>query len=143
MRVSGYAFGHTLKISFDLSSDEGLQLGGWQLDDVCVVANIKSVCGDGIKSPTEGCDEGAANSNAPDAKCRTYCRVASCGDGVVDSGEDCDEGFGGTETCSAQCKGVELPNTAGCDAGGSPHGAFALAGLVGLGLFGRRRRRRA
>ncbi|HWU86484.1 MAG TPA: hypothetical protein VN253_04390, partial [Kofleriaceae bacterium] len=144
VRVSGYAFGHMLQISLDLSSDEGLNLGGWQLDELCVVANINSVCGDGVKSRTEGCDEGDANSDLPNAKCRTYCRVASCGDGVVDSGEECDEGASGTETCSAKCELLELPNTGGCcDAGGArPYGSLALAGLVGLGLFGRRRRRR-
>lgn len=143
VRVSGYAFGTKLQISFDLSSDEGLHLGGWQLDDLCVVANIKSICGDGIKTPTEACDEGPGNSNAPNARCRTYCRVASCGDQILDNGEECDDGVGGTDTCSAKCESMELPGTGGCcDAGSSPHGAFALAGLVGLGLFGRRRRRR-
>src|SRR6185436_19401433 len=102
--VSGFAYGHTLKIAFDLTSDEGLHLGGWQDDDLCVVANVKSVCGDGVKTPTEECDEGLANSDAPDAPCRTYCRLAACGDGVADSDEDCDDGTAGSEACSPECK---------------------------------------
>ncbi len=31
--VSGYAYGHALEIGFELTSDEGLHLGGWQIDD--------------------------------------------------------------------------------------------------------------
>jgi hypothetical protein len=142
VRVSGYAFGHTLNLAFDLSSDEGLHLGGWQLDDLCVVANVKSVCGDGVKSLMEECDDGLANSNAPDATCRTYCRLSSCGDEIVDSEEECDDGPLGTETCSLECERVEPPDTGGCcGASRSPHGSLALAGLVGLTMLRRRRRR--
>ena len=144
VRVSGYAFSHTLNIGFELASDEGLHLGGWQLDDLCVVANTSSVCGDGVKSPMEACDEGAANSNAPDATCRTYCRVADCGDEIVDSDEECDGGVAGTETCSAECKRVGAPDGGGCcSSGRSPRGSLALAGLVGLTMLRRRRRRGA
>jgi hypothetical protein len=140
VRLSGYAYGHTLNIGFSLTSDEGLHLGGWQLDDLCVVANAKSVCGDGVKSPTEACDDGEANSNAPDASCRTYCRLADCGDEVLDSGEECDEGAVGTEACSPQCKRIELEGDGGCcSSSRSPAASLALSGLVGLLLLRRRR----
>lgn len=43
--LSGHASGHTLDIGFDLTSDQGLELGGWAIDDLCVVANVTSVCG--------------------------------------------------------------------------------------------------
>ena len=40
----------------------------------------------------EDCDEGEANSDEPDATCRTDCTAQRCGDGVEDSGEECDDG---------------------------------------------------
>src|SRR5262249_33103595 len=129
--LSGLAYGHTLKIGFDLSSDEGLNLGGWQIDDLCVVANIKSVCGDGVKSPTEEGEGGSATAGARDATCGTYCRPAACGDEIVDSGEECDEGVAGTATCSADCKRIDVPGGGGCcGAGRSPAGSFVLGGVV-------------
>lgn len=51
-----------------------------------------SVCGDGDINGAEMCDDGGANSNAPDAACRTNCQLKRCGDEVVDAGEDCDDG---------------------------------------------------
>jgi cysteine-rich repeat protein len=49
-------------------------------------------CGDGVTSAGEQCDDGAANSDAPDAACRLDCTLRSCGDGVVDpaAGEVCE-----------------------------------------------------
>ncbi|MFH2005677.1 MAG: DUF4215 domain-containing protein [bacterium] len=53
-------------------------------------------CGNGITDTavSETCDDGAANSNAPNAACRTNCQQRRCGDAVVDnlSGEVCDDG---------------------------------------------------
>eukprot|EP01052_Picozoa_sp_SAG31_P025668 SAG31_NODE_2264_length_6057_cov_6.828634_2_plen_781_part_00 len=51
---------------------------------------VCSVCGDGVQGYGEECDEGQANSDLPNALCRTNCKVASCGDGIVDDGETCD-----------------------------------------------------
>ncbi len=50
-------------------------------------------CGDGVTSAGEQCDEGAANSDAPDGTCRTDCTLARCGDGIVDpgAGEVCEQ----------------------------------------------------
>ncbi len=140
--VSGYAFGHTLDIAFDLQTDEGLNLGGWAIDDLCVVANRASICGDGIKNQFEQCDEGPNNADVPGA-CRTFCLLPTCGDGIVDDGESCDEGFGGTPTCSASCDFL-VQEDAGCcssSTGSSSEGALALGTFVGLLMFRRRRRR--
>ena len=49
--LSGKVPGHVFDVRWDLTADDGLNLGGWQLDDVCVVANVNSVCGDGVKTP--------------------------------------------------------------------------------------------
>lgn len=140
--VSGYAPGHTIRAGFDLTTDGGLELGGWALDDVCLVANVQSICGDGVKSITEACDLGAANSDAPSAACRTYCMPAQCGDSILDRDEECDHGVDGDATCNKSC---ELLDTGCCSTGGSPTGAGVLSLLVGwlLTRSSRRRERQA
>ncbi len=137
--LSGYQPGHTLDIAWDLTSDEGLQFGGWALDDVCVVANVNSVCGDGVVGPHEQCDDGPANADAPDA-CRTYCQLPTCGDQIIDKGEECDNGPAGDDSCTADCKLVKPPALGGCcSASRGAGGSWALAAIV-LGLMLRRRR---
>ncbi len=136
--LSGYFSGHTLEVGWEIKSDGGLQLGGWQLDDVCIVANPYSVCGDGVKSGSEQCDTGAANQDLPDV-CRTDCRAPTCGDGIVDSKEECDVGPDGDYLCSKQC--TIVGPEAGCCSSSGGSGSLLLAGLVG-GLVIRRRRRR-
>jgi cysteine-rich repeat protein len=66
-------------------------------------------CGDEIIDAKlyEACDDGAANSDAPDAACRLNCQAQRCGDGVVDplDLEECDDG--GNELgdgCDGSCK---------------------------------------
>lgn len=144
--LSGKAPGHVFDVRWDLTADEGLDLGGWQLDDVCIVANVNSVCGDGVKTPTEGCDEGARNSDEPNT-CRTYCQMPTCGDEIVDDGEECDRGLEGNASCTPECTSKEIPSLGGCcSTTGGPAGSFALGAFVGaLFLVGghRRRRRRA
>jgi len=137
--LSGYVAGNVFTVGWDLHADEGLHLGGWQLDDVCIVANINSVCGDGVRTPTEGCDDGAANADEPDT-CRTYCLRPACGDKIVDAEEECDHGDADA-TCSASCQDIELPTLGGCcQTGGGSTGPVLLGFVVG-GLVLRRRRR--
>lgn len=63
------------------------------------------VCGDGVVNGHEECDEGAANSDAPDASCRTDCTARRCGDAIVDpaAGEQCEQtaDCGSGYTCRA------------------------------------------
>ena len=137
--LSGFFTGHTLQVTFDLKSDPGLQLAGWTIDDLCVVANTNSICGDGIVSRSEECDHGAANADAPDA-CRTSCRAATCGDGIVDSNEQCDEGPTGGNECTKDCQNIVLPTLGGCcSSSRAPAGSLLLGASVLLVL--RRRRR--
>ena len=141
--VSGFAYGTKLNIGFDLTSDEGLQLGGWQIDDLCVVANVSSVCGDGVKTPTEECDDGDGNEDAS-GKCRTYCRFPACGDHIVDTSESCDDGADGSEDCTPMCTAKDSSTLSGCCSGSrGTGGAIALGALVSAMLFVPRRRRRA
>ena len=103
------------------------------------------MCGDGVKTPTEGCDSGKDNADAPDA-CRTYCQLPSCGDDIVDEGEQCDRGADGDASCTPMCMDKEIPTLGGCcSTSGGPAGSFAL-GAITFGLLfvgGHRRRRRA
>jgi len=135
--LTPFFYGHTLQVAFTLNSDPGLQLGGWQLDDVCVVANPNSICGDGVKTVTESCDEGSANSDTPD-HCRTWCKLPGCGDGIVDTGEECDES-GGTATCSDKCKIITVASDGCCSTGGGGAGSLTLG--IGIVALLRRRRR--
>jgi MYXO-CTERM domain-containing protein len=138
--VSGYQPGHTLDIRWDLTSDEGLQFGGWAIDDVCVVANVNGVCGDGVVTTHETCDLGSANADRPNT-CRTWCQLPACGDRIVDDGEACDDGPTGSATCTDACAAIEAPDLGGCcSVDRDPSGSAALAALV-LGLVLRRRRR--
>ncbi len=85
-------------------------------------SNIPTVCGDGIRTSDEACDDGNTN---PDDGCSSDCktvapgyscnppgkpchRVARCGDGVLVLPELCDDGnTAAGDGCSATCK-VEL-----------------------------------
>jgi len=136
--LTPFFFSHTLKLQFGLTSDPGLEFGGWTLDDVCVVANPNSICGDGIKTLTESCDNGSANADAPD-KCRTYCKLPQCGDGIVDTGEECDAGGSASATCDDKCKAIAVADGGCCSASG---GAGSLVLSLGVLATAVRRRRR-
>jgi hypothetical protein len=138
--VSGYQAGHTLEIGWDLTSDEGLEFGGWTIDDVCVVANVNGVCGDGVVTVHETCDNGAGNADVPNA-CRTWCQLPSCGDAIVDDGEACDVGTVGNGQCTATCEVVEAPSLGGCCSAARGAGSSCALGALVLGLVLRRRRR--
>lgn len=135
--LSPYFTGHTLKVRWDLKSDPGLQFGGWQLDDVCIVANPNSICGDGVVTASEQCDNGSANNDLPNL-CRTDCRLPMCGDGIIDTGEQCDDGSDGSPECSKMCKQTGAGG-GGCSSTGGGQGSLVLAFFVG-GLVLRRRR---
>ena len=134
VRITGLTTGHSLRVAWELSADPGLEFDGWNIDDVCVVANVNSICGDGVKSPVEACDDGERNGNHPNL-CRTWCQSPRCGDRIVDKMEECDQGPGGTSECTAQCK--SLVDEAGCCSSSST-GSAPLAFFVLLML--RRRR---
>ena len=70
----------------------------------------KSVCGDGVVTPDEACDLGAANNTGAHGTCNRDCTLPPrCGDGVVNGGEQCDDGsnaatYGGTaRVCGPGC----------------------------------------
>lgn len=62
-------------------------------------------CGNARLDAGESCDEGARNSNLPNASCRPDCSFARCGDRIVDPGETCDDGnLVNLDGCSALCQ---------------------------------------
>ena len=137
--LSGYFTGHTLQLAWHLKSDAGLQYAGWSLDDVCVVADPTSICGDGVRSEYEECDNGSSNADKPD-QCRTWCRLPTCGDGIVDSQEECDDGPAGSKTCTSKCTAIPpAPGGGCCSAAGGGGSSLWLAAVL-AGLLARRRR---
>ena len=137
-----------VKVRWSIDADEGFELGGWTLDDVCIVANLDSVCGDGRVSGAEQCDLGNDNADVADT-CRTNCRVPVCGDGIADALEQCDDGNDDpTDGCDDDCMIVDLdPGDPGgcCASSRGPGGnliAIALAMLGVLRPWSRRRRAR-
>ncbi|MFY0535480.1 hypothetical protein [Nannocystis pusilla] len=59
--ITPVTFSGTAQLTFRLSSDGGLELGGWTIDDVCIVGVEEApppVCGDGVIATGEGCDDG-------------------------------------------------------------------------------------
>lgn len=68
-----------------------------------LLTTCQSVCGDGVKTPDEVCDDGTAKNTGGYGKCNADCtRGPFCGDGIVqtDQGEECDS----TPGCSADCR---------------------------------------
>ena len=132
-----------IQVKFEMASDGGLQMGGWTLDDLCIVAWIPPRCGDGRVSTGEECDDGTQNSNVEPDACRARCLRAYCGDGVVDTGEECDDAnTDDHDGCSQTCTVEELALPAigcACDSRGEGAGApLLLFFLLAVFLFRRR-----
>jgi fibro-slime domain-containing protein len=74
-----------------------------------------TICGDGVPTPDEECDDGEDNTTTPQYdKCTTSCELGPfCGDGVKNGDEECDNGvnisgWGDTDpnACAPGCKAV-------------------------------------
>ncbi len=75
-----------------------------------VPPDTPDVCGDGVRGPSEACDDGPDNSNTRPNACRTNCQLPGCGDGVVDFEEECDDGNNiDADDCDRQCRGPAEP----------------------------------
>jgi cysteine-rich repeat protein len=145
--VSDFVAAGKVQVRFEIESDGGLQFGGWNVDDFCVVATPGVVCGDGQVTGGETCDDGPANSDSEPDACRTSCRAATCGDGVLDSSEVCDDGnLEDGDACSADCAhGDDRAGDCGCDATPRtpvPGGGPILITMLAAMLFGPRAARR-
>ena len=114
--LSAQAASGNVQVAFGLSSDEGLQLGGWTVDDLCIVGTpliATAVCGDGIIEAGEQCD-----------------------DGNTVSGDGC------SSTC--QLEGIDhMDPGGGCNTTSGDPAAPVVLALGALGYVLIRRRRRA
>lgn len=128
--LSGLFHGPQVQVGWELTADASFQLGGWALDDVCIVANPDSLCGDGVRAFSEQCDDGASNADKPDA-CRTDCNLPTCGDQIVDTGEECDHGAAGDATCSKKCQTI-YTDSGGCTTSGGGSGGLLVVGVLWL-----------
>ncbi|MEO7095210.1 MAG: MYXO-CTERM sorting domain-containing protein, partial [Polyangiales bacterium] len=82
--LTSYA-GGPVQLSFTLASDMARELGGWTLDEVCLVGvNKHAACGDSAVDDGEQCDDG--NTTAGDG-CSTTCTDESDG-GCCSAGTD-------------------------------------------------------
>ncbi len=105
----------SVQLEFALTSDQGLQFGGWTLDDVCIVGlrSAPGACGNGAMDGAEQCDDG--NTASGDG-CSATCAIEE------DTGDD-----------SGGC----------CSTGSGPGGSLVAVGLgAAVALVTRRRRRR-
>ena len=122
-------------LEWGLVSDGGLELGGWNIDQVCIVGHgavASGGCGDGYVQPLEQCDDG--NLDNGDG-CSSGCLIEDDSEPSGDTGAAIDE------------LGWD-PDGRGCGcvtASATVHESRGIAGLILLGLFGavgvRRRRR--
>lgn len=79
-------------VGFQLFSDGGLEMGGWTVDELCVVGYRPSVapppaCGNGLLEGLEQCDDG--NVAAGDG-CNAFCQLEGGGGETSDGGDDDD-----------------------------------------------------
>ncbi len=93
----------TVQIRFQMASDGGLQMGGWTIDDFCIVSyeatGPSATCGNGTVEVGEACDDG--NTAAGDG-CDAICQPEETNDAddegsfrVADSGCGCVTAGGG------------------------------------------------
>lgn len=80
--------GGTIQITWAIASDSSRELGGWTLDDVCLVGIGKhAVCGDGILDDGEQCDDGdTANGDGCDDSCGREIDTGCCQAGTNPGG---------------------------------------------------------
>ncbi|MBL9026673.1 MAG: MYXO-CTERM sorting domain-containing protein [Myxococcales bacterium] len=101
----------TVQVGFWLDTDQGLEMGGWTLDDVCIVALQTS-------APTDPCADGGCSDAGG----------AGAG-GAPEDGADPADGD------------LEAAGGCGCRTVGAPPDGRWLAGLLGLAALVARRRR--
>ncbi|HUQ05315.1 MAG TPA: DUF4215 domain-containing protein [Kofleriaceae bacterium] len=107
-----------VQVAFNIKSDQGLEMGGWTMDDVCIVGWSASLasCGDGTVGAGEQCDDG---NNVDGDGCSATC--------VDEDGTDPDDPNGDPEGgCCSTSKD-------------DPTGFFLLLSLTALVLARRRR----
>jgi MYXO-CTERM domain-containing protein len=144
--ITPVAFSGQIQLAFQLSSDGGLELGGWNLDDVCVVGVEEpppAICGDGVIAEGEGCDDGnSVDGDGCSATCSAETGEEPTGGPQSSTGDE-----PGTDTEQDEqdsATGGDATDTSGCGcrgAGGAGGSSAWMLALVALGGWRRPRRR--
>lgn len=146
--VTAAAADGLLTLELGLSSDGGLQLGGWTVDELCVVGFDAgaATCGNAILEAGEACDDG---NDAPGDGCEA-CQLTGEDDGGGPGGGGSDPGSGDDDDGDGDGRGdpdgdgPALDDDGlvdrGCVCSSSPQRDPILGALWLLGLFVRRRR---
>ncbi len=84
--VTPYVTDGSLRVTWRLATDFGKELGGWTLDDVCVVGlGNNARCGDGVLDEGELCDDGnTTDGDGCDPRCGE--EIIAGGGGCCDAG---------------------------------------------------------
>jgi MYXO-CTERM domain-containing protein len=143
--LSGAVVDGTVSFAFALASDGGLEMGGWTIDDVCVVgvnAAPAGICGDGLVDPGEGCDDG---NNVDGDGCSATCEpeAGTTGGAETETGTDTDtdtDTDDGSATAGIDLDLIDRGCVCAADPSAPSRGG-AWLGLALLGLALRRRRR--
>ncbi|MCA9552248.1 MAG: DUF4215 domain-containing protein [Myxococcales bacterium] len=95
-------------VTFHIQSDQGLEFGGWTIDDFCIVGFLppgQNICGNGNIEGLEVCDDGnLEDGDGCEANCTFSPGVVACGNGTVEAGEACDDGnLLNDDGCQADC----------------------------------------
>ncbi len=136
----------TVSVAFALQTDGGLELGGWTIDDLCIVGvkPAAGICGDGFVDPGEGCDDG---NNLGGDGCSATCQPEVVGETDSDTGTGTGTGTDtdtdtDTDTGATGGAGFDLVDR-GCTCTTSrPTPGERAPWLALLLLLGLRRRRR-
>jgi len=133
-----------VQLDFGLVSDGGLEFGGWNIDEFCVVAaGVPTTCGNGLLDVGESCDDG--NVAAGDG-CDPACLVEPGGSTTPSTGgnDTGDEDPTDDSSSSGDDGGLEESGLLGrgcrCDANGRTGRAGWFVLLAGAITLRRRRR---
>ena len=133
-----------IQVAYQLRSDQGLELGGWNIDDFCVVgvnAVAQTACGDGELDPGESCDDG---NQTPGDGCDASCQQEgedppTTGEPTTSDASDSDASSSGDTTDAVDSADALDDEGCGCR---SDHPQDLAPLALGLLVLGLRRRRR-
>lgn len=144
--VTAQAKDGSLQLTFRIASDAGLELGGWNVDSLCVVGTQQSAaptCGDGVIAAPETCDDG---NTAPGDGCAADCTLESDPDPTEGptTGDDPEPTTASTGSEAGDESATADIDDAGdgCNCRHAGTGNVSSFALLTLAALGRRRRAR-
>ncbi|MEM9456690.1 MAG: DUF4215 domain-containing protein, partial [Myxococcota bacterium] len=140
--LSPWASDGQVTLAFEVNSDGGLEMGGWTIDELCVVGygtiNTLPGCGDGVLGEGEQCDDG--NQVAGDG-CSAQCQNEGPGQEEEPDEDEPDEDEPGLDDDDLDDGGL-VSRGCDCHARAPQQQRSGALGLLTLLLLGWRRRDR-